>query len=96
MPAAVMEIKELPAIQLGPKEVLVKVHAIGINPVETYLRSGKYTGAAFPWTPGQDAAGVVEAVGADVTRFKVGDRVFSCKARTGAYAEKLAAPVSAN
>ncbi len=48
------------------------MHAAGINPVETYVRSGSYTRLPnLPYTPGGDSAGVIEKIGADVTKFKV-------------------------
>ncbi len=69
-------------------QVLVRVHAIGINPVETYIRSGNYARLPdLPYTPGADAAGVVEAVGEGVSRVAVGDRVYTAGTVTGAYAE---------
>ena len=53
-------------------QVLIKVNASGVNPVDTYIRSGAYARLpALPYTPGSDAAGVVEEVGSDVTKFKV-------------------------
>eukprot|EP00118_Oscarella_pearsei_P025135 m.307591 g.307591 ORF g.307591 m.307591 type:complete len:358 (+) comp42491_c0_seq1:67-1140(+) len=68
-------------------EVLIKVYAAGVNPVETYIRSGNYgTLPSLPFTPGNDAAGTVEAVGSKVKNFKVGDRVYT-RSCTGAYAE---------
>lgn len=71
-----------------PGQVLVRVHAVGINPVETYLRSGTYARLpALPYTPGSDAAGVVEAVGPGVIRFQVGDRVYTAGSVSGTYAE---------
>lgn len=52
--------------------MLIKVHACGVNPVETYIRSGNYARKpALPYTPGSDVAGVVEGVGEHVTAFKV-------------------------
>lgn len=66
-------------------QVLIRHEAIGINFIETYQRSGLYP-AKLPAIPGGEAAGVVEAVGQDVTRFKVGDRVVTTNAG-GAYAE---------
>lgn len=69
-------------------EVLVKVFAIGVNPVETYIRSGNYPSVpALPYTPGKDAAGVVEAVGEGVTKWKAGDRVYTAQSIIGTYAE---------
>ena len=72
-----------------PGQVLVRVYAIGVNPVETYIRSGIYPhGAPLPYTPGTDAAGVVEAVGSGVTRVELGDRVYTSHSLSGTYAEK--------
>ncbi|NXN21139.1 QOR oxidoreductase, partial [Nycticryphes semicollaris] len=73
-----------------PKEdqVLIKVHACGVNPVETYIRSGNYARKpALPYTPGSDVAGVIESVGERVTAFKKGDRVFTIATVSGGYAE---------
>jgi NADPH2:quinone reductase len=71
-----------------PGEVLIRVKAAGVNPYDTYMRSGAYgTGnPALPFTPGSDAAGVVESVGADVG-LTLGDRVYTTGTITGAYAE---------
>ncbi|XP_075855502.1 quinone oxidoreductase isoform X1 [Microcebus murinus] len=69
-------------------EVLIKVHACGVNPVETYIRSGTYSRKpALPYTPGSDVAGVIEAVGDNVSAFKKGDRVFTTGTISGGYAE---------
>ncbi|NXF63166.1 QOR oxidoreductase, partial [Ciccaba nigrolineata] len=73
-----------------PKEnqVLIKVHACGVNPVETYIRSGNYARKpALPYTPGSDVAGVIEGVGEHVTAFKKGDRVFTIDTISGGYAD---------
>ncbi|NXP03262.1 QOR oxidoreductase, partial [Thinocorus orbignyianus] len=73
-----------------PKEdqVLIKVHACGVNPVETYIRSGNYARKpALPYTPGSDVAGVIEGVGERVTAFKKGDRVFTVATISGGYAD---------
>lgn len=80
-----------------PTEILVKVHAAGINPVDRYTREGKaYMRAlSLPHIPGWDVSGVVEAVGYGVTRFKVGDPVFGMPwfpREAGAYAEYVTAP----
>lgn len=72
----------------GAGQVVVDVKAIGVNPVETYIRAGKYGPREFPFTPGADCAGEVSAVGAGVTRLKVGDRVYTAGTVSGAYAEK--------
>ncbi|XP_053739574.1 quinone oxidoreductase-like [Synchiropus splendidus] len=74
--------------QPGLKQVLIRVRACGVNPVETYLRSGTfYLKPNLPYTPGTDVAGVVESVGADVASVKVGDRVFTSSTVSGGYAE---------
>ena len=62
-------------------EVLVRIRAAGVNPVDTYIRSGTYAQSpALPYIPGGDAAGVVRALGQGVSRLKVGDRVWVCRA----------------
>jgi NADPH2:quinone reductase len=69
-------------------QVLVRNHAVGINPVDTYLRANTDNrGPKLPYTPGSDAAGVIEAVGPGVTAFKPGDRVYFGGTATGAYAQ---------
>ncbi len=73
----VMKLEEIPTPTPGPKQVLVRIRAAGVNPVDTYFRSGKYpVTAPLPYTPGSDAAGEVEAVGAELKEFKKGDRVY--------------------
>src|SRR5262245_43995237 len=85
---AVLKLQEIPAPQPGPDQVLVRNHAAGVNPVDTYLRSNTDNrGPKLPYTPGSDAAGVVEAVGAGVTGLKPGDRVYTGGTVSGAYAE---------
>ena len=83
----VLKLEEVPEPQPGPGQVLVRVRAIGVNPVETYVRDGKYGPRQFPFTPGADAGGIVEKVGPNVTRFKACDRVYTAGSITGAYAE---------
>ena len=74
----------------GPGEVLVRHTAIGINFIDTYFRSGLYK-VALPFTPGNEAAGVVEAVGQDVTGVKAGDRVVYLHG-PGTYVQKRIVP----
>jgi NADPH2:quinone reductase len=85
---AVLKLEEIPTPQPGPNQVLVRNRAVGVNPVDTYLRTNTDNrGPKLPYTPGSDAAGVVEAVGAGVTGVKTGDRVYVGGTATGAYAE---------
>ena len=83
----VLRLEDVPAPTPGPGQVLVRVHAVGVNPVETYQRSGSNPAIKFPWTPGMDAAGVVEAVGPGVRRATPGARVYTADTITGSYAE---------
>ncbi len=86
------EIEDLPDPVPGPKEILIDVQVIGLNFPDTLMVQGLYqTKPDRPFVPGRDAAGVVAAVGDEVTRFKVGDHVIA-QVRWGAYAEKVAAP----
>src|SRR6266542_3735212 len=72
----VLRLEEDPTPEPGPGEALVRMHAIGVNPVETYIRAGTYAyKPALPYTPGNDGAGVVEQVGPDVNQFKPGETV---------------------
>ena len=88
----VLQLQDVPDPTPGPGHVLLRVHAAGVNPVETYVRAGQHGySAQLPYTPGGDAAGVIEAVGPDVSGVVVGDRVFTSRAFTGAYAEKALA-----
>ena len=85
---SVLKLEEVPAPQPGATQVLVRNHAVGVNPVDTYLRSNTDNrGPKLPYTPGSDAAGVVEAVGNAVTRAKKGDRVYVGGTLSGSYAE---------
>lgn len=84
----VLEIREVADLIPGPQDVIVQVKAVGVNPVETYIRSGNYAKLpALPWTPGGDAAGDVIAMGAEVEKWKAGDRVYTTGSQTGTYAE---------
>ncbi|MBI5542398.1 MAG: NADPH:quinone reductase [Deltaproteobacteria bacterium] len=84
----VMRIEEVPDPRPGPGQVVVRVRAAGVNPVETYVRSGSYASLPeLPYTPGSDSGGEVEAVGAGVS-LKAGERVFTSGSITGTYAEK--------
>lgn len=88
----VMELVELPTPRPGAGQVLVKVEAAGVNFIDTYLREGRYP-AELPFTPGQEAAGTVAALGDGVDGFAVGDRV-AWNGTRGTYAEYACAPAS--
>lgn len=85
---SVLKLEDVPAPAVGERQVLVRHHAVGVNPVDTYLRANiDNRGPKLPYTPGSDAAGVVEAVGAGVSGVRAGDRVYVGGTLTGAYAE---------
>jgi NADPH:quinone reductase-like Zn-dependent oxidoreductase len=101
----VLRYDEVPVPAIGPGEVLVRVHAVGVNPPDWYLREGMTVmppelrpALDFPVTPGTDVSGVVEAIAPGVRDFAVGDEVFGMLRFPGfdgrAYAEYVAAPVS--
>lgn len=90
----VLKWEETPSPSAEAGQVLLRVKAAGVNPVEAYIRSGKYGPREFPFTPGNDAAGVVEAVGEGVKDFKSGDRVYTDQTITGSYAELTVCDVS--
>jgi NADPH2:quinone reductase len=88
----VLVLEELPDPKPGPDQVLLRVRAAGVNPAETYIRTGNYASLpSLPYTPGTDAAGTVEAVGSNVKHIESGDRVwvFAPTGGTGSYAEKM-------
>ena len=85
----VLRIEEVPDLKPGPEQVVVRIHAAGVNPVDTYIRTGTYAKKpSLPYTPGTDGAGTVESVGAGVMRFSRGDRVYLAGSTSGTYAEK--------
>jgi NADPH2:quinone reductase len=91
----VIQYGELPDPEVNAGEVLVKVGAVAVNPIDTYIRSGTVPLAtSFPYIVGCDLAGTVESVGSNTTRFKVGDRVWgsnqSLFGRPGTFAEYAA------
>jgi len=95
----VMKLIEMPPLRPGPDQVLVRMHAVGVNPVETYIRAGAYPRRpALPFTPGNDGAGVIEEVGlssagaagaADerMSELRPGDRVYTAGSISGTYAD---------
>src|SRR5467141_4492380 len=88
----VLKLEEVPTPKPDAGQVLLRVRAIGVNPYDTYMRAGTYAiKPPLPYTPGSDAAGTVEAVGPAVTKVKPGDRVYTAKTLSGAYAEYVLA-----
>lgn len=84
----VLRLEEVPDPQAGAGQVVVRVRAAGVNPVDTYVRSGAYAvKPQLPYTPGFDAAGEVESVGEGVKSVKAGDRVYTSGSLSGTYAE---------
>jgi NADPH:quinone reductase len=84
----VLRLEELPTPMPAGGQVLVRIRAAGVNPYDTYMRTGTYAQKPpLPYTPGSDGAGVIEAIGQGVTKVKPGDRVYTAKTLTGAYAE---------
>jgi NADPH2:quinone reductase len=83
----VLQLEEVSDLRPGPGQVVVRVKAAGVNPVDTYIRAGAYTKPPVPYTPGFDGAGLVDAVGEGVKRVKPGDRVYIAGSITGTYAE---------
>src|SRR5829696_4053135 len=80
----VMQIEEVPQPSPAAGEVLVRVRAIGVNPVDTYIRSGTYARKPeLPYTPHADIAGVVESVGSGVSNVQPGDRVYAYMTNAG-------------
>jgi NADPH2:quinone reductase len=92
---SVIQYADFPQPAPGPGEVLLKVGAVAVNPIDTYIRSGAIAmPLKYPYVIGCDVAGTVEAVGPQVTRLKVGDRVWGSNqglfGRQGSFAEYAA------
>lgn len=87
-----MVLEEIPVPEPGPGEVRVKVAAAGLNFIDVYQRSGQYK-MPLPFTPGMEAAGMVDALGAGVHGVHVGERVAYCMV-SGAYADYAIAPAA--
>jgi NADPH2:quinone reductase len=84
-----MRLEEIEPPKPGPGQVVLRVRAAGVNPVDTYIRSGAYVfHPPLPYTPGIEGAGDVAAVGEGVKRFRPGDRVYCAGTVSGTYAEQ--------
>jgi len=90
----VLRLEDAPDLIPSADQVLVRIRAAGVNPVDAYIRTGTYARKpSLPYTPGSDGAGDVEAVGAEVRHIAVGDRVYIAgfggyQAGVGTYAER--------
>jgi NADPH2:quinone reductase len=84
----VMKLEDFPTPVAGPGQAVVRIHAAGVNPFDTYMRAGIYAiKPPLPYVPGGEGAGVVDSVGEGVTKFKPGDRVYVGHPLSGTYAE---------
>src|SRR5262252_2685935 len=85
----VLQLEDISDLSAGPGQVVIQVRAIGVNPVDTYIRAGLHAvKPSPPYTPGSDAAGVVESIGEQVTRVKHGDSVYVAGSLSGTYAQQ--------
>jgi NADPH:quinone reductase len=90
----VLKLEEVPDLKPGAAQVVVRMRAIGVNPVETYMRAGTYPRKpSLPYTPGADGAGTIESIGPSAggsaaPRCQIGDRVYIAGSLSGAYAEQ--------
>src|SRR5512138_3698967 len=88
----VLTLVDIPIPTPKPNEALVEIKASGVNFIDVYFREGRYP-APLPFISGQEAAGVIKDIGADVTGFEVGDRV-AYTSSFGSYAEYAAVPAA--
>lgn len=85
----VLRLEDVPELKPAASEVVVRIRAAGVNPVEAYIRAGVYPRKpSLPYTPGTDGAGTVEATGKDAKRFAPGARVYVAGSLSGTYAEQ--------
>jgi NADPH2:quinone reductase len=97
-PPEVIQYGELPRPKAGPRQCLIKVAAVDVNPIDTYIRGGMIAAPLpKPFIIGCDLAGTVQEVGSDVKEFRPGDRVWCCnqgrEGRPGTFAEYAAVDV---
>jgi NADPH:quinone reductase-like Zn-dependent oxidoreductase len=91
----VLQFEDVPRPEPGARQVLVRVHAAGVNPVDWKIREGKFGKIPLPSIMGSDFSGEIEALGPDVAEFRVGELVFGSVAdESGGYAQYALAPVS--
>ncbi|HSD31906.1 MAG TPA: alcohol dehydrogenase catalytic domain-containing protein, partial [Gemmatimonadales bacterium] len=87
----VLRLAEVPDLEPGPRQLVIRVEAAGVNFIDLYQRAGQYK-TVLPFIPGQEAAGTVTALGPGVTGFAAGDRVVCYNGGLAAYAEYVLAP----
>ncbi|MCF7974103.1 MAG: NADPH:quinone reductase [Phycisphaerae bacterium] len=86
--ADMLQCEAVPDLTPKQDQILIRVKAIGVNPVDTYIRSGQYAVTPdLPYTPGSDCSGTVEAVGPEIRSFAPGQRVYTSGSETGTYAQ---------
>src|SRR5438105_50029 len=91
----VLRFDDAPRPEPGARQVLVRVLAAGVNPVDWKIREGKFGQIPFPAVIGSDFSGEIEALGPDVAEFRVGEQVFGSVAdESGSYAQYALAPVA--
>ena len=90
----VLKLEDASPPQPDADEILIRVMAAGVNPVDAYIRAGRFGRGKLPYTPGFDVAGIVEVTGANVKKFKKGDAVYAYLDSPGAYAEFCTAKVT--
>ena len=91
----VLALETVPDPVPGWEQVVVRLAAIGVNPVDTYIRSGAYAAKpVLPYTPGTDGAGTITAIGGGVTGLREGDRVYVAGSLTGTYAEQTVCSIT--
>ncbi len=88
--AEIMQYESIAELNPGENQIKIEVKAIGVNPVDTYIRAGIYPiKPDLPYTPGKDGSGIITQIGSEVKLKKVGDRVYTCGCISGSYAEEL-------
>ncbi|MCK5913783.1 MAG: NADPH:quinone reductase, partial [Desulfuromusa sp.] len=86
----VMKPEDIQELTPTANQLKIEVKAIGVNPVDTYIRAGVYPiKPDLPYTPGKDAAGIITEIGSNVKNRKVGERVYVCGCQSGSYAQQL-------
>ena len=87
----VLRYEDVPNLTPGPDEALIEIKAVGVNYTDVSSRKGTNPPPSLPWTPGREAAGIVKAIGPNVTEVSVGDRV-GYAMYTGSYAQEAVVP----